>query len=188
LIPGKNRDWGERKKFALQEVFISMKELISQAKTSNIWKSLATVKPKEIVKFEVVEDEREWKPHIRDGLRQLSLFDRSKDQQSRELQVVRKLPYKYYYHFLTAGDSKPRRLMIEDWEIGALYWNCLAQTEGDEVAANDLVRQKYEVEFLEKELYLFLGTTKANHIKAPNPFVIIGVFYPPLIPQLSFNI
>ena len=27
-------------------------------------------------------------------------------------------------------------------------------------------------------LYLFLGTTKANHIKAPNPFIIIGTFYP----------
>lgn len=173
--------------FALKEVFTSMTDLITQAKTPNVWKSLATVKPKEIVKFEIVEDEREWKPSIKDGLRQLSLFDHSKDQQSRELQVVRKLPYKYYYHFLTEGDSKPRKLMIEDWEIGALYWNCLAQAEGDEIAANDLVRQKYETEFLKKDLYLFVGTTKANHIKAPNPFVIIGVFYPPIIQQLSLG-
>ncbi len=187
---GKNRDWSERKVFALREVFTSMKELIAQAKIRNTWKSLATVKPKEIVKFEIVEDEREWKPSMREGLRQLSLFDRGRDKQSRELQVVRKLPYKYYYHFLTEGDSKPRRLMIEDWEIGALYWNCLAQTEGDEFAANDLVRQKYENEFFKKDLYLFVGTTKANHIRAPNPFVIIGVFYPPIIPhqQLSFNL
>ncbi len=74
-------------------------------------------------------------------------------------------------------------MMIEDWEIGALYWNCLAQAEGDEVAANELVRQRYESEFLKKDLYLFVGTTKANHIKAPNPFIIIGVFYPPLTLQ-----
>lgn len=186
---GKNRDWGDRKRFALREVFTSMNDLITRAKAPNVWKSLATVKPKEIVKFEIVEDEREWKPHIRDGLKQLSLFDHTRDPQSRELQVVRKLPYKYYYHFLTEGDSKPRRMMIEDWEIGALYWNCLAQTEGDEIAANELVRQKYETEFLQRDLYLFVGTTKANHIKAPNPFVIIGVFYPPLAShqQLSFE-
>jgi len=59
-----------------------------------------------------------------------------------------------------------------------------------EIAANDKVRQKYETEFLEKDLYLFVGTTKANHIKAHNPFVIIGVFYPPFAPfqQLSFDL
>lgn len=180
---GKKRDWPKRREFALREVFDSMSELIKLAKTPNIWKSLATVKPTEIVKFEIVEDEREWKPKVRDGLRQLGLFDTRTEKQSRELDVVRKLPYKYYYHFLTVGDSKPRRMMIEDWEIGALYWKCLAAAEGDEVVANEKVRQKYETEFLNKDLYFFVGTTKANHIKAPNPFVIIGVFYPPQIPQ-----
>jgi hypothetical protein len=187
---GRDKNWTERKNFALKEVFTSMKDLISQSKTPDVWKSLATVKPKEFVKFEVVEDEREWNPGIIEGLKQYCLFDRGRDNHSRELRVVRKLPYKYYYHFLTDGDSQPRRLMIEDWEIGALYWNCLAQTEGDEIAANDLVRQKYETEFFERDLYLFLGTTKANHHKARNPFVVIGVFYPPYLPyqQLSLNI
>ena len=78
--------------------------------------------------------------------------------------------------------------MIEDWEIGALYWNCLADTEGDEVEANKLVRKKYEEEFFSKDLSLFVGTTKAHHVRAPNPFVIIGVFYPPITGQLQFNI
>jgi hypothetical protein len=42
------------------------------------------------------------------------------------------------------------------------------------------VREKYEQEFLnEKDIYLFLGTTKEWHTRrAKNPFVIIGVFYP----------
>ena len=72
-------------------------------------------------------------------------------------------------------------LMIEDWEIGALYWNCLRQADGDENEANNLVRKKYFDEFvLTKDLYLFVGTTwKYHSINAPNPFVIIGVFYPP---------
>ena len=75
--------------------------------------------------------------------------------------------------------------MIEDWEIGALYWNCIKQTNGDEQAANELVRQKYFDEFgQQKDVYLFLGTTKKNHNVALNPFVIIGVFYPPKEPQI----
>jgi hypothetical protein len=186
---GKNRDWSGRKEFVLKEVFTSMNDLIVLAKKPNVWKSLATIKPKEFVNLEIDKDEREWSPKIREGLRQLSLFDRRKDK-NRELQVVRKLPYRYYYRFLTEGDSKQRRLMIEDWEIGALYWNCLAQTEGDEFAANELVGQKYETQFFERDLYLFVGTTKANHIKAPNPFVIIGIFYPPRdqSTQLTLNL
>ncbi len=182
---GKKRDWAERKRFALSEVFTSMKELITLAKTKNTWKSLATIKPKEITKFEIKEDEREWKPKILEGLKQYSLF--APKGQHRELQVVRKLPYKYYYHLLTEGDNRPRRMMIEDWEIGALYWNCLAQTEGDEVAANELVRKKFKEELLSKDLHLFVGTTRANHIRAPNPFVIIGVFYPPHTQQMRFG-
>jgi hypothetical protein len=180
---GKNRDWSARKDFAFREVFTSMRELIALAKTPNVWKSLATIKPKEITKFEIESVERDWKPQIREGLQQLRLFEQPSVGDNRQLQVVRKLPYKYYYHFLTEGDDKPRRMMIEDWEIGALYWNCLAGTEGDEVAANELVHQKFTTEFFEKDLYFFVGTTKANHIKAPNPFVIIGVFYPPYTQQ-----
>jgi hypothetical protein len=187
MTTGKKRDWYERKRYACREVFTSMNELIDLAKTQDVWKSLATVKPKEIVEFVIVEDERDWKPQVRNSLKQMSLFA-SPSAHGRELQVVHKLPYKYYYRFLTDGDERPRRMMIEDWEIGALYWNCLAQTEGDEVAANELVRRKYEEEFLNKDLYFFVGTTLAHHIKAPNPFVIIGVFYPPVIPQMRFDI
>lgn len=183
---GKNRDWSARKEFALREVFTSMKDLIALSKEHGRWKSLATVKPKEIIEFVIEPDEREWKAKVRDSLRQMSLFG-TPQAQGRELEVVRKLPYKYYYRFITEGDDKPRKMMIEDWEIGQLYWNCLAQTEGDEVAANELVRQKFAVELVQKDLHLFVGTTQANHIKAPNPFVIIGVFYPPHTVQLGFS-
>ena len=77
---------------------------------------------------------------------------------------VRKLPYKYSYKFLSEGDDRPRTMMIEDWEIGALFWNCLNKTDGDEDAANALVREKYFDTFLEKrDVYLFLGTTQQHH-------------------------
>ena len=77
--------------------------------------------------------------------------------------------------------------MIEDWEIGALYWNCLRDAEGDEEIALKKVRQKYETQFLDgHDIYLFLGTTKEWHTRrANNPFVIIGVFYPKKVTQAS---
>ena len=83
--------------------------------------------------------------------------------------------------------GKERRLMIEDWEIGALYWNCLRDAEGDEEIALKKVRQKYETQFLDgHDIYLFLGTTKEWHTRrANNPFVIIGVFYPKKVTQAS---
>jgi len=99
--------------------------------------------------------------------------------------LISKLPYKYSYEFLSEGDHKPRKLMIEDWEIGALFWNCLRNADGDENIANMQVRKKYFEQFREKDLHLFLGTTQRFHNMAPNPFVIIGVFYPPKVLQTS---
>jgi hypothetical protein len=77
--------------------------------------------------------------------------------------------------------------MIEDWEIGQLFWNCLRDAQNDEQKALEKVKLKYEVEFrLEKDIYLFLGTTSEWHRRrSPNPFVIIGVFYPKKEVQLS---
>ncbi len=37
-----------------------------------------------------------------------------------------------------------------------------------------------------KDVYLFLGTNREWHIrKSPNPFMIIGIFYPPLENNLA---
>ncbi|SRR5579875_87154 len=172
-------DWAKRKEYVLKEVFTSMEELIRLAKSSER-KSLATLKPSEIVDFLIEPDEREWKPEWRDQLRQYNLFDLDEQGQGKQRTVIPKLPYKYSYKISSDGDKNPRKLMIEDWELGALYWNCLRQANGDEDEANRRVKQKYFHEFCsQKDLYLYLGTTKQFHLVAPNPFMIIGVFYPP---------
>lgn len=144
-------------------------------------KSLATLKPKEIIGLRVEPDEREWKESWRANLDQYNLWDDVELDEKEARKRLRKVPYKFSYRFLTEGDDKPRKLMIEDWEIGQLYWNCFKQANRDEKAAVDLVKKKYEEEFIEKkDLHLFVGTTWQYHRrKAPNPFVIIGVFYPP---------
>ena len=179
---GTANDWMGRKSYVLKEVFASMTELIQLAKSPQ-QKSLATLKPTRIVDFVVEDDEREWKQEWLDQLKQMNMFEMPTNNGQRK--VIKKLPYKFSYRFFSEGDTEPRKMMIEDWEIGALFWNCLYRTDGDEQAALKLVRQKYFDEFMEKDLYLFVGTTHRFHNIAPNPFVIIGVFYPPKTDQLS---
>ena len=104
----------------------------------------------------------------------------------KEIKLIKKLPYKFFYKF---QDNKniESRLMIEDWEIGQLYWNCLKNSSNEQEAL-EKVRQKYEGFITNNEITLFLGTTKEFHFrKAKNPFVIIGVFYPQKNKQSSEN-
>ncbi len=179
---GTDNDWSARKSYVLKEIFTSMNALITLAKDPNHRKSLATLKPARIVDFVIEEDEREWKQEWQDQLKQFNMFELPN--QIGPKKVVKKLPYKFSYRFFSEGDKEPRKMMIEDWEIGALFWKSLLRRDGDEKAALEDVKQKYLEEFGDKDLYLFVGTTKQYHNVAPNPFVIIGVFYPPKTDQL----
>jgi hypothetical protein len=173
-------NWKRRKDIVLNEVFTSLTELI-EASYSERRKSLATLKPLEIVDIEIEKDERDWKEQWQSYYDQYDAFNLDKTGEPKLREKLRKVPYKYYYKFLTEGDKKIRRMMIEDWEIGALYWNSLKSTNGKEDKANELVKRKYLEDFTSnKDLYFFVGTTlQFQRRKAKNPFVIIGVFYPP---------
>ena len=120
--------------------------------------------------------EREWDRDKLAKLQQLNIFENAS---ADKFEVVKKLPYKFSYK-LTDNQGKESRMMVEDWEIGQLYWNCLARHEGDEVKAVKDVRTKYFDDFAKtKDLHLFLGTTFEFHLRnAPNPFIIIGTFQP----------
>jgi len=173
---GTSNAWAARKGFVLSEVFTSMTDLIALAKSEQK-KSLGTLKPTEIIGFHIEPTEREWKTEWTNQALQRSFLEYAASDEPGKRRLVQKVPYDYFYEFLSEGDSTPRRLKIEDWEIGALYWNCLNQAGGDEDAANQLVRQKYFDSFAgERDIYLFLGTTKQFHNIGSNPFIIIGVF------------
>lgn len=97
---------------------------------------------------------------------------------------MKKLPYKFSYIF-EDRTGKSRKMMIEDWETGQLYWNCLQRHQHDEKKACQDVKKKYFDDFaLTKDLYFFLGTTLQFHLVASNPFIIIGTFHPKLIGQI----
>jgi hypothetical protein len=97
---------------------------------------------------------------------------------------VQKLPYKFKFIFKD-NQGTESRMMIEDWETGQLYWNCLARHEGDEQKAIADVRKKYFDDFAKtKDLHFFLGTTQVHHHVSLNPFMIIGTFHPKKESQL----
>lgn len=169
--------WRDRRRHVLKSgtVYKELATLIDGAKANKL--SLATFKPKRILDFTWEEEDREWNPEkvrqMREKYSQLELFE---DNAWREtFRIIPKLPYSFSFKFEDAS-GRTSELQILDWEIGALYWNCLRQCNGDEPAAIEKVRAKYLEEFSTKDLHFFLGTTQQFHFVAPNPWVIIGVF------------
>lgn len=181
---GTDDDWKDRREIVLKNVRYNMDELIDEAQNQSIGTSLAVFKPKEIKDFIWEEEEREWDKEklaaVYANQQQGNLFEQETKATEKIFQVVKKLPYKFSYVF-TTEDGKERTLMIEDWEVGELYWNCLAQY-GNELTACQKVKEKYFDWMAKKrDLYFFLGTTQRHHNYAKNPFIIIGAFYPPKI-------
>lgn len=172
---GTENHWEARRGLCLKHTYTSMDALIADAYNKKIHRSLAAFKPKEIIDFQIIEDGDEWKPKWQAQMQQLCL-DMGDDLQSMNIQ---KVPYKFKYVFKDS-DNKKRTMMVEDWEIGQLYWNCLKAANNNRAEAIKNVRQRCFDDLAKaKDLYFFLGTTFQWHQrKARNPFVIIGLFYP----------
>ena len=159
-------------------VYNNKKEIISLAHKNQI--SLAVFKPSKIIDFTIEDVEPEWpqekKLQVLNKLKQESLFE---DYNIRDdFEIMPKLPKKFSYIFEDSLGNQSK-LMIEDWEVGALYWNCSKKASQEEAVQK--VKQKYFDDFAQtKDLYFFLGTTREGHIrKFSNPYVIIGTFHPP---------
>lgn len=186
---GTTDKWAERKEIMLERVdcYEDMKELIAKAHSNEL--SLALFKPGVVEDFVWEKTERKWDKRklnkVMAELRQGHLF--YPEEFIQEFKVAKKLPYKFSYVFSDRGGRK-RKLMLEDWEVGALYWNCLARCN-DEDEALRKVKEKYFDTFTRKtDLHFYLGTTSRYHRWSKNPFVVIGTFTPPIDhqPRLEF--
>ncbi|WP_338768538.1 hypothetical protein WAF17_08020 [Bernardetia sp. ABR2-2B] len=174
--------WKKRREIVLKNVYTDLSILIGEAKDRAVSTSLAVFKPTKIHKFIYEKVEDEWDSRKLEAMKQMNLFGSVKND---NFKVVKKLPYKFSYQW-EDSNGKTTKMMIEDWEIGQLYWNCLKRHDGDKLKACKDVEKKYFDSFAKKkDIYLFLGTTKIHHYRASNPFVIIGVFPPNPITQGS---
>jgi hypothetical protein len=120
---GTEREWEERRRLILgnNKVYTNLKELIGLAHANRV--SLAVFKPAKILEF-VAEDVGPERPQERleailNNLKQGRLFE---DESLEEFKIMSKLPLKFSYGFSVETGVKST-LMIEDWEVGQLYWN-----------------------------------------------------------------
>lgn len=173
-------NWRERRRLLLEtaKVHTRLQTLIDGAKANTF--SLAVFKPSKIIGFTWEEEEREWDEakvaEMRNRTNQGELFAVEAWRQT--FKLIPKLPYSFSYRFDDEA-GQVSELQVLDWEAGALFWNCLRSSGGDEKTALEKVRQKYLDEFTRRDLHFFLGTTQQFHFVAPNPWVIIGVFPTP---------
>lgn len=183
---GTSDNWRERRRIILggPAVYDRMDEAIAAAKANSI--SLCVFKPTLVRDLVYEEEDRDWDHEKLQRMREIhSQLDMFEDNSWREtFKVIPKLPYSFSYRFEDAN-GRQSELQILDWEIGALYWNCLESAGGDETIALSKVREKYFDEFAKKDLHFFLGTTQQFHAVAPNPWVIVGVLPLPLDDQLA---
>jgi len=182
---GTDNFWFERKKIALTKVHTDLKALIKEAHDKATCTSLAVFKPTKILDFIAEPVEREWDKkkiaQLKANRDQTNLFEHPED----PFEVVKKLPYKFSFKFEDQHGVQST-LMIEDWETGQLFWNCLAKHEGIEEKAINDVRSKYFEDFAKtKDLHFYLGTTAMHHFTSRNPFIIIGTLHPKIEEQLS---
>ena len=175
---GTKNGWHARRDFVLGKgaVYTNLNEIIAKNKDREL--SLATFRPQEIVRVTSEPDVREWDKSKLDAIlqrgRQGHLFEEPK----RDFKTVRKLPHKFRYEFLDDA-GRVSKMMIEDWEIGALYWRQFDKRGSEAAAIND-VKDKYMNDLVvDRDTHLFLGTTKEWDARASNPFLVIGVFWPP---------
>ena len=183
IIPATTNGWEERNRIILDNgprVYDNLKDLIEQSHEDNT--SLGILKPFNVIDFVATPTEREWDRdkinYILSKREQLSLFVNLEY----DLKVIKKVPYKFQYIFQDQSGHK-YQLMVEDWEIGVLYWK-MFDKYGSEKTAIEKVKQKYFHDFVEspkRELYFFMGTTLEHH-KSASPFVIIGVYSIPKRP------
>lgn len=187
---GTEQKWRVRKDIVLKNVYTDLGALITEAKGDK-GTSLAVFKPSKVIDFIWEPVERYWNPEkikqVVANQAQGSLFD--VEEYKSIFKVVRKIPYKFSYVFETEDGRNPT-LMIEDWELGQLYWNMMDKYKNEDIACAKVKEKFFNELVFKKDLYFFLGTSKKFHNVGPNPFMIIGAFYPPKedpISQLSLD-
>lgn len=175
--------WKERKRIFNGKISLSLCEYVNCfRKKCDEGKqyeapSLFMIKPYEITDFVIEDDEPDWKHEWKLLYEQEPLFEEMK------MKPLDKIPYKFSYCFKCCSDCPGHKLKIEDWEI----YELARQYMGHPDELKKKVKQQYARNFQEKkDLHFFIGSQLQWHRrKGRNPYLIIGVFYPPKDNQIA---
>jgi hypothetical protein len=162
-------NWDERKSIVLK---LSVKSMCQVNRDVENKFSLGLIKPYNI-SFDYKKQNCLDQEEREACYSQLSFFDKAKD-------AIEKIPYVFYYMFYCQNepDCPGHKLSIIDWEIVQAYrkWRAESLIETD---ALQKIKQKWldmaNVE--KKDVYFYVGNMK----RFPKQFMVLGVFYPPII-------
>ncbi len=169
-IPTKRGNWDDRARFVLSLTSPSMEELYEKKRTDRT--SLGIIRPKQIFDLDIVKDDPDWPPRFLAAMKQYRLWET----RGVTKEPPRKVPWKFTYCF-ACDDPRCKgthRMMIEDWEVGALYWREVDRGKSPRDAAES-VRHRFLHELCapDKDTRFYVGT-----ILAHGTWVVIGVFWP----------
>jgi hypothetical protein len=174
------KEWDIRRKKALHGLYTDFQALLRDAHDSDKLTSLAVYKPT-CLKASYKKESHDWTDKDLELIQQMSLFD------AHELKPLRRMPFMFRYEFQDEM-GKLHRMRINDWEIYSLYWNCYNKYRDEKVACLKVLEKLNDIS-KESDLHLFLGTTPGYHARhVPNPFLIIGLFYPPKCDQQMIDL
>lgn len=168
---GPERNWEARRRVIdrLQEQTLDeWRALESDGKAS-----LGVVRPRQVIEVtSTPEAKQDWTQDQKEALNKTNLFS------DRPL-TLDKIPYAFHVRFVDQN-GKEERLLITDWEIGALFRNCRGNA-GDETAAKKVI-EKYTNQVFgpNRDTRIFIGTHHRFH-----HFMAIGVFWPPNPDQIG---
>lgn len=170
------KGWSQRREWWQKlPTFESVDEL--ESRRLQLGTSLALVRPKRLLRLEIRPvDNPEW---TEDELGKLvqqqsqgNLFEPA--EQRKQLKLLQKLPYDFYYHYVcdTPDGERSYKHKIVDWEVGTLYRRCAREYKTNWEAK---FREKLEEEFAAKDLMFMMG----NMHRFAHQWLIISLFYPP---------
>ncbi len=166
-IKTKDGDWSERLQWLTPHVVPTFAAL--EARRNATGETLGYLRASKILQLEITPvKQRDWTEADRIKLSQDGLFD---SVEIKNRPPLRKLPFDFHYRYQCGTETNPHKLT--DWEIGALYWNCIALygPKGWE----EKFRHKLENEFARKDLFFLMGTIH----RFPDQWLIVGIVYPP---------
>jgi hypothetical protein len=179
LVLTSERGWEERRPLVEPAIGESMCA-VRRAQQEN-GMSLQMFRPEEVLDFvvEEVEPDPEKSRRAEDWAAQGSLLG------STDLQLQRKaleqIPVRFLYRYLCSADECPgHRQSIVDWEIAALYRNVRARGNW-----RDLMRARWFSQMCgsDKDTAFIVG----NQHQHLDGFLILGVWWPPQVRQLSLG-
>jgi hypothetical protein len=171
VVEIKRGDWSDRLRWIEPHIMPTFSSLENRRQASG--ETLGFLRASRILDLRITPVKQpEWTDADKIKLTQDGLFDRT---EIKRRQLLRKLPFDFHYRYeCTSSTGTETNLhKLVDWEIGALYWNCVAAYGPN--GWEKKVRQRLETDFANKDLLFLMGTIH----RFPNQWLIVGIVYPP---------